>query len=175
MRAKKRCEYREVAWRYAYDRWDALHTAHTLHKEKSAALMVGMAQKIIEDGGDGNDAGLSVLRKQVQKDGKEAITAFKGLGPTGADIFLREVQLHWEELYPVADERALAAAKIVGLPHTDAKALADRVQQDADAKDERETFVRVLDALVLMQVENTIEAFAEGYNVPRKELPKHQD
>jgi endonuclease III len=48
---------------------------------------------------------------------------FKGIGETGADIFLREVQDTWTWVRPYFDERALGAARELGLP-TDAKALA---------------------------------------------------
>lgn len=41
---------------------------------------------------------------------------FKGIGEVGADIFCREVQSVWDELFPFADARALAAAAHLGLP-----------------------------------------------------------
>ena len=34
----------------------------------------------------------------------------KGIGEVGADIFCREAQITWDELFPVADQRALEAA-----------------------------------------------------------------
>jgi endonuclease III len=39
----------------------------------------------------------------------------KGIGDVGANIFFREVQVAWPELYPFADERALRAAERLGL------------------------------------------------------------
>jgi endonuclease III len=48
---------------------------------------------------------------------------FKGIGETGADIFLREVQDTWTWVRPYFDERALGAAGELGLP-TDVDALA---------------------------------------------------
>ena len=41
---------------------------------------------------------------------------FKGIGDTGADIFLREVQDLWSWVRPFFDRRALAAAEDLGLP-----------------------------------------------------------
>jgi hypothetical protein len=41
---------------------------------------------------------------------------FKGIGDTGADIFLREVQDVWTWVCPYFDGRATAAAKRLGLP-----------------------------------------------------------
>ncbi len=43
---------------------------------------------------------------------------FKGIGNLGADIFLREVQLVWDELYPFADRKTLETATKLGLPET---------------------------------------------------------
>ena len=53
---------------------------------------------------------------------------FKGIGDTGADIYLREVQDVWTWVRPYFDERATAAAKALGLPTDPAKlgALAPR-------------------------------------------------
>ena len=46
---------------------------------------------------------------------------FKGIGDTGADIFLREVQDVWTWVRPYFDDRATAAAKRLGLPADPAK------------------------------------------------------
>lgn len=46
----------------------------------------------------------------------EELQRFKGIGKTGADIFLREVQGVWLEVYPYADERVGRAARALGLP-----------------------------------------------------------
>jgi hypothetical protein len=41
---------------------------------------------------------------------------FKGIGDTGADIYLREVQDVWPWVRPYFDKRAARAAKALGLP-----------------------------------------------------------
>lgn len=41
---------------------------------------------------------------------------FPGVGPTGADIFLREVQTVWPETAPYLDAKALQGAQRLGLP-----------------------------------------------------------
>ncbi|MGI9155960.1 MAG: endonuclease [Marmoricola sp.] len=62
------------------------------------------------------------LRKVRPADHKEvgdlidAIADFPRIGPTGARIFCREVQGVWPEAAPFFDDRALAAAKGLGLP-----------------------------------------------------------
>ena len=63
----------------------------------------------------------------------------KGIGEVGADIFCREVQVAWDELYPFADRRALDAAGRLGLEE-DAAKLARRVS--------RKDYPRLLAALM---------------------------
>jgi hypothetical protein len=67
---------------------------------------------------DGDTAGLAGLLTEVPR-----------LGPVGADIFTREVQLVWPEFRPHLDGKATAGAKAVGLP-TDPAALAELVDGD---------------------------------------------
>ena len=45
----------------------------------------------------------------------------KGIGPTGAAVFLREVQEVWAWVRPYLDDRARAGARRVGLPEDDAR------------------------------------------------------
>ncbi|WP_340119898.1 hypothetical protein [Pelagibius sp. 7325] len=59
------------------------------------------------------------------------VKQFKGIGDVGADIFFREVQCAWPELYPFADKRALQAAAKVGLGK-DAADLARAVERKSD-------------------------------------------
>jgi len=54
--------------------------------------------------------------RQPRKE-RELLKEFKGIGDVGADIFCREAQSAWKELYPFADRKAFDAAKRLGLPH----------------------------------------------------------
>ena len=68
---------------------------------------------------------LRKLREAAGRDPQEErrlLEEFKGIGDVGADIFMREVQLVWDELYPFADRRGLSAAARLGLGD-DAQAL----------------------------------------------------
>ncbi|KRF15535.1 endonuclease [Nocardioides sp. Soil797] len=47
---------------------------------------------------------------------REALTGFPRIGPTGADIFCREVQEIWPEVSPFFDKRALRGAAAHDLP-----------------------------------------------------------
>ena len=57
----------------------------------------------------------------------------KGIGPTGAAVFLREVQAVWPWVRPYLDERARSGARRVGLPD-DAGELAGLVGRDELAR-----------------------------------------
>lgn len=47
---------------------------------------------------------------------KRLLQQFQGVGPVGAEIFLREVQGLWGEVYPFADSKVTQAAKKLELP-----------------------------------------------------------
>jgi hypothetical protein len=57
------------------------------------------------------------------------IQEVKGIGPTGAAVFLREVQGVWSWVRPYLDDRARAGARRIGLPD-DADRLAELVPAD---------------------------------------------
>lgn len=65
----------------------------------------------------------------------------QGFGDVAVNIFCREAQEVWEELFPFADDRSLKLAAEHGLPHDSAK-LAELVDND------RHQFVRLLAALI---------------------------
>ena len=73
------------------------------------------------------------------QDERRLLKEFKGIGRVGADIYCREVQVAWPELYPFADAKALQAARTLGLGE-DAKQLAALV--------DRADYVRLVAALV---------------------------
>lgn len=90
------------------------------------------------------------LRDEAERDPKRQralLRQFKGIGDVGVDIFFREAQLAWDELYPFADKRALGAAKKLGLGD-DAKALARLVSRRRDLP-------RLLSALVRVDLDKT--------------------
>jgi endonuclease III len=89
--------------------------SYARYDESSATRMVDIAQAVNADyGGD-----LRKLADAADGDPKQAaklLQRFKGIGETGADIFLREVQDVWTWVRPYYDQRALGAAKDLGLP-----------------------------------------------------------
>jgi endonuclease III len=97
------------------------------YDESSATRLTDMAERVRDDySGD-----LREIAKRSRHDvaaAKRMLKQFKGIGDTGADIYLREVQDVWPWARPYFDDRATAAAKQLGLPAQPAKlgALAPR-------------------------------------------------
>jgi hypothetical protein len=58
---------------------------------------------------------------------RKLLDQFKGVGDVAVNIFFREAQRAWPQLFPFADERALATAKELGLP-ANARELASLVR-----------------------------------------------
>jgi endonuclease III len=85
------------------------------YDESSATRMVDIAAMVRDEyGGD-----LRRLADRSDRDVKAAarlLQRFKGIGATGADIYLREVQDIWTWVRPFFDERAVKAARDLGLP-----------------------------------------------------------
>jgi endonuclease III len=77
----------------------------------------------------------------------------KGIGEVGADIFCREAQITWDELFPFAGRRALEAAGRVGL-EDDAEKLAKRVS--------RKDYPRLLAALVRTRLAKDFDEVLEA-------------
>jgi endonuclease III len=104
---------RTASWQ---DRVDALGRGHYRRYDERTATMLGDTADLLIDrwGGDLRrlhaDAGDDVKRLH------ELLMTFKGIGPTGADIFLREVQSTWTGISPYIDERTREGAKKLGLP-----------------------------------------------------------
>jgi endonuclease III len=97
------------------------------YDESSATRLTDIAQRVSDEfAGD--------LREIARRSHHHVDAAarmlkqFKGIGDTGAAIFLREVQDVWTWVRPYFDDRATAAAKKLGLPSDPAKlgALAPR-------------------------------------------------
>jgi hypothetical protein len=97
------------------DRVDALGRGHYRRYDESTSKLLDAAARLCLDrwGGD-----LRRLRKEAAGD-RRRLTAllveFPGIGPTGADIFTREVQAVWPEYQPSVDEKVVAGAKALHL------------------------------------------------------------
>ncbi|MFI2436302.1 endonuclease [Streptomyces sp. NPDC018693] len=98
------------------ERVDALGRGGYRRYDERTATQLGEAAELLTErwGGD-----LRRLRKEADGDLGELrrlLQEFPGMGPAGADIFLREAQRVWPEVGPLLDDKALAGAKRLGLP-----------------------------------------------------------
>lgn len=112
--------------------WRALEAGDYLRKDRTTAMLHDAADHALRR----FDGDLRGLRAQADGDAgraRELLQEFKGVGPVGAELFLREVQVAWDDLRPFFGGRALGAAKRAGLP-TDAGALAALVDPDDVAR-----------------------------------------
>jgi hypothetical protein len=88
---------------------------YTRYQERTATMLGDLTEHLQERwGGDPrrlrDDAGRDPGAKRAR------LKEFKGVGDVGVDIFLREVQVAWDEHRPFADRRAFDAAGRLGLP-----------------------------------------------------------
>lgn len=101
--------------RNGYARYD-ISTSRTLGVvvEHVQSAYAGDLRRL-HHGAEGN---VTELQRRIQE--------FSGIGPVGADIFLREVQAVWPDVQPFVDRPTRESAKVLGLP-TEAGALAKLV------------------------------------------------
>ncbi len=98
------------------DRVDALGRGHYRRYDERTATMLGDGAELLMERWHGD-----LRRLRTDADGdvdrlRAELTSFPGIGPTGADIFLREVQGVWPEVAPYEDQRMRRAADALGLP-----------------------------------------------------------
>ncbi len=65
---------------------------------------------------DGDLRKLAARSDQDVRAAARLLKQFNGIGDTGSDIFLREIQDVWTWVRPYFDKRAVAAARQLGLP-----------------------------------------------------------
>ncbi|MGW0160976.1 endonuclease [Mycobacterium sp. NPDC003323] len=95
---------------------EAFGRAHyARYDESSATRMTELASRVRDEYG-GDLRNLAEYAKHDVAVAKRDLQEFKGIGPTGADIFLREVQDTWTWVRPYFDDRAVDAARELGLP-----------------------------------------------------------
>lgn len=99
-------------------RVDALGRGGYRRYDERTATQLGDGARLVLDewGGD-----LRRIRESADGDAtalKRRLRQMPGLGPTGADIFLREVQDVWTEYAPCFDAKVLQGAERLGLPRS---------------------------------------------------------
>jgi hypothetical protein len=126
----------DASWQ---DRVDALGRGHYRRYDESTARFLGAAAQHCLDrwGGD-----LRRMRREADGDRRRLVgllTQFPGIGPTGADIFIREVQAVWPEYQPSVDAKVSAGAYKVHL----APSSIDRIAESGDIPRLTSALVRV--------------------------------
>jgi endonuclease III len=95
---------------------DAFGRAHYVrYDESSATRLAELAQRVVDEY-SGDLRGIPGRSSGDVDAAKRMLKKFKGIGDTGADIYLREVQDVWTWVRPYFDKRATRTAKVLGLP-----------------------------------------------------------
>lgn len=97
-------------------RVDALGRAHYKRYDESTATYLEQGAQLVQDRYAGD-----LRRLRAEADGdvalmRKLLTEVPRIGPTGAHIFCREVQVVWPEVRPYVDKRALDQARRLDLP-----------------------------------------------------------
>lgn len=103
------------------DRSTMIHAfarAHYVRYDESSATRLIEIATAVRDDYDGDLRNLAVDSRRDIGKAESLLQEFSGIGETGASIFLREVQDVWTWVRPYFDERALEAARRLGLPAT---------------------------------------------------------
>ena len=101
-----------VSWE---ERASVLNDAGYARFDERTSTMLGEAARMLQDkyGGD-----LRRLRDKASREPsaeRRLLKELKGVGDVSVDIFFREAQAAWDEIYPFADQKALDAARRLGL------------------------------------------------------------
>lgn len=97
------------------ERTKVLNESGYARYDESTSRMLGDSANLLLDRWKGD---LRQLRDEAEQDPvqeRKLLKQFKGIGDTGVDVFFREVQGLWQELFPFVDRRALDSAKRLGL------------------------------------------------------------
>lgn len=125
-------------------RVEVLDRAHYVRYDYSTATYLGDTANLLIERYNGDLRELREVAERRPERERQLLKEFKGIGDVGGDIFFREAQAVWDELYPFADRRALNAARELGLGSTPAE-LAKLVSRDE--------FVRLVGCLARCDLE----------------------
>lgn len=130
------------------DRVKVLNRSGYARYDESTSRYIGESTQLLLDTYNGDLRRLRYVADCDPATERRLIKQFKGIGDVGCDIFFREVQLVWDELYPFADVKALDVAGRLGLA-ADAEHLAGFVA--------RQDLPRLLTGLVKVRGKTAIE------------------
>ena len=102
--------------------------SYARYDESSATRLTEMATKV-HDEYRGDLRNLADVSGKDPNEAARLLQRFTGIGATGANIFLREVQAVWPWVRPYFDDRTLETARELGLP-ADAEKLGELADGD---------------------------------------------
>jgi endonuclease III len=102
----------QASWQ---ERVDVLTSQGYKRYDESASRMLGDSANLVIDEYKGDLRRLREAAEYDREREKTLLQAFPGIGDVSADIFLREIQATWHEVFPYADARVRAAARRLGL------------------------------------------------------------
>lgn len=151
------------------ERVHAMEEARTQHRQKTAQELADMATMVEEEGWDDGSGSMKGLLGKVEGEGMEGrlrkeVMKIKGVGKTGADIFLRRVQgcEGWEGIGWFVDGKTREALESVGLPG-EGEALRKVVEgMGGEGQDVRMDFVVVLERVLGISLEGKLEELTKG-------------
>ncbi|HYZ67052.1 MAG TPA: endonuclease [Mycobacterium sp.] len=94
----------------------AFGRAHYVRYDESSATRLADIAATVRDEYGGDLRNLTARGNRDVRATCRLLKQFKGIGDTGADIFLREIQDVWTWARPYFDKRAITAARQLGLP-----------------------------------------------------------
>ena len=147
-------------------RVSALDEAGYVRYDERTATRLAEAAQLVLDLYNGDLGKLRAEAGCKSDQERRLLKEFNGIGDVAVDIFFREVQVAWPELFPFADAKAVESAKRLGLK-ADPKSLVALVKTKIE-------FARLMAALVRVQLshghDRIIEA-ASGHAVPSPAFP----
>lgn len=120
----------DTSWR---ERVRVLNRHGYARYDERTAAMLGDACELLLDRYRGDLRRLRAEADQDPKEERRLLKEVKGLGEVGVDIFFREAQVAWAELFPFVDRRVGQAARRLGLD-PDPRALAGDRNPEAFAR-----------------------------------------
>ena len=132
-----------------FERVKVLNRSGYARYDESTSRYIGETTALLRDKYGGDLRRLRAAAGQDPARERQLLKEFMGIGDIGADVFVREAQIPWDENYPFADRRALEAAGKLGLG-AGAEELARLVDRRADLP-------RLLAALVFLDLAKETE------------------
>ncbi len=132
----------------------ALDEAGYVRYDERTATRLGEAAQLSLDLYNGDLRKLRSEAGSKPDQERRLLKEFNGIGDVAVNIFFREVQVAWPELFPFADAKALESAKKLGLK-------ADRESLAAFVKT-RVEFARLMAALVRVELDRKRDSIIEA-------------